>query len=141
MTKKWITRRTIMRIAFSSDEDRGLESAVAHHFGRCPYYVFVNREGNEVQSVETMANPFFQSHRPGQVPGYIHEQGADVMISGGMGRRAIAFFQELGVEAFTGASGTVSQTLSRYLAGELSEAAPCGDSVAHGEHGHRHHHD
>jgi predicted Fe-Mo cluster-binding NifX family protein len=55
------------------------------------------------------------------------------MITGGMGRRAIAFFDEYGIQAVTGASGTVRQTLQRYLGGSLSGAAPCRESVEHAE--------
>ena len=33
-----------MRIAVSADEDSGLDSAVSHHFGRCPYYVLADLE-------------------------------------------------------------------------------------------------
>jgi predicted Fe-Mo cluster-binding NifX family protein len=54
------------------------------------------------------------------------------MISGGMGGRAIEFFRNYKIGVSTGAAGTVRQTLERYLAGELNEAAPCAESVAHG---------
>ena len=81
-----------MRIAVSVDEDKGLESVVSHHFGRCPYYVLADVEDREIREVRTVANPFFQQHQPGQVPGFIHEQGADVIITGGMGRRAITLY-------------------------------------------------
>jgi hypothetical protein len=57
------------------------------------------------------------------------------MLTGGMGRRAIAFFQQYGVQAVTGASGTVRHALERYLGGELRGAEPCRESIehAHGE--------
>ncbi len=121
-----------MRVAISADDDRGLESVVSPHFGRCPYFVLVDLEGREVKEVRTIANPFYGNHRPGQVPGFIHEQGADVMLTGGMGGRAIAFFQQYGIEAVTGAYGTVRTALEQYLGGELQGAEPCAESVEHG---------
>lgn len=121
-----------MRIAISLQTNDGLESAVAGHFGRCPYFGLVDLEGNEVQAIEVVDNPYFSGHQPGQVPAFIKEQNADVMLSGGMGGRAIQFFQQYGIEAATGASGTVRTTLERYLGGELTGAAPCAESVAHG---------
>jgi len=121
-----------MRIAVSADNDRGLDSVVSPHFGRCPYFVLVDLEGREVKEVWTIANPFYGNHRPGQVPGFIHEQGADVMLTGGMGGRAIAFFRQYGVEAVTGAYGTVRTALEQYLEGQLQGAAPCAESVEHG---------
>ena len=121
-----------MRIAFSADDDNGLDSVISPHFGRCPYYVFVDVEGREVKSVTSSANPYYGQHSPGQVPAFINSRGADVMLTGGMGGRAVAFFEQFGIEAVTGASGTVRHALEAYLGGELSGAQPCSESVAHG---------
>lgn len=121
-----------MRIAVSADDDRGLDSVVSPHFGRCPYFVLVDMEGREVRRVQTVANPFYGNHQPGQVPRFIREQGADVMLTGGMGGRAIAFFRQYGVEAVTGAYGTVRTALEQYLGGQLQGAAPCAESIEHG---------
>ncbi len=59
----------------------------------------------------------------------------EVMVTGGMGRRAIGFFEQYGIEAVTGASGTVRYALERYLGGELRGVQPCRESIehAHGE--------
>jgi predicted Fe-Mo cluster-binding NifX family protein len=121
-----------MRIAVSVETNNELESVVAHHFGRCPFFALVDLEGRDVQAVKVVENPFFNGHQPGQVPGFIKEQNANVMLSGGMGGRAIEFFQQFGIETATGADGTVRQSLERYLGGELTGAAPCKESVEHG---------
>lgn len=128
-----------MRIAISLDTNDDLSSQVAHHFGRCPYFAIVDVDDCDIQSLRTVDNPFFAGHQPGQVPGFIKEQGADVMLSGGMGRRAIQFFEQYGIRTATGAEGTVKDTLDRYLAGELNESAPCKESEEHHQHGHHHH--
>lgn len=131
-----------MRIAVSADNAQGLESIAAHHFGRCPYYVFVDIDDHEVKNVETLRNPYYDNHRPGAVPQMIHEHGADVMLAGGMGRRAIALFQRFEIEAYTGASGTVRRAIEQYLGGTLEDARPCKEHTG-GDHaqGHEHHHD
>ena len=121
-----------MRIAVSVEINNELESVVAHHFGRCPYFAIVDLEDRDIKSVEVIDNPFYNGHQPGQVPGFINEQKANVMLSGGMGGRAIQFFQQFGIQAATGASGTVRQALESYLGGELTGAAPCKESVEHG---------
>jgi predicted Fe-Mo cluster-binding NifX family protein len=121
-----------MRIALSIENNNGLDSTVAHHFGRCPYFALVDVNGKEVEALNIVANPFFANHQPGQVPGFIHSHKADVMLSGGMGGRAIQFFRQYGIEAATGASGTVRSALEKYLGGDLSGAAPCKESVEHG---------
>ena len=130
-----------MRIAISAEEDKGLDSCVSHHFGRCPFFVLIDVEGEEVQQVKVIQNPFFTGHQPGMVPQFIHEQGADVMISGGMGRKAIGFFEQFGIKPSTGASGSARDTLEQYSIGEVTLAAPCREGMEHGHHkgGHHHH--
>lgn len=126
-----------MRILISASEDKGLDSQVDHHFGRCPYFVLVDLEGDDIRQVETVNNPHATDHRPGMVPEYIHSLGVEVTISGGMGQRAIGRFETLGIKPTTGASGTVRSTLEAYLRGELEGVAPCRKSVEHDDH---HHH-
>ncbi|RLF93974.1 dinitrogenase iron-molybdenum cofactor biosynthesis protein [Thermococci archaeon] len=116
-----------MKIAFATEEDKGIESILAYHFGRCPYYVFVDIENNEVKDVENKENPYYDRHEPGVVPQFIAREGASVIIAGGMGPRAIDWFKNLGVQPVTGISGKVKDILNEYLAGKLSGAAPCDD--------------
>jgi len=121
-----------MRIAVSADNKQGLDSVVSPHFGRCPHYILVDVEGNDVTGIQEVDSPFYGHHQPGQVPGFIHSLGADVMLAGGMGGRAIMFFQQYGIEGVTGAYGTVRQSVERYLGGQLKGAAPCKESQEHG---------
>jgi predicted Fe-Mo cluster-binding NifX family protein len=121
-----------MRIAVSADNKNGLESVISPHFGRCPYFVLVDLEGQEVTDVSEVDNPYYVGHQPGQVPAFVNSLGADVMLTGGMGGRAIMFFQQFGVEGVTGAYGTVRQSVERYLGGQLKGAAPCKESEEHG---------
>ena len=114
-----------MRIAVSTENDRGLASTVSAHFGRCPYFTFVDLDGEVVEQVRTIANPFYGNHQPGQVPAFIRDQRAQVMLSGGMGAGAISYFGEYGIEVATGASGTVQEAVEAYLRGELRADASC----------------
>ncbi len=121
-----------MRIAVSADNGQGLDSVVSPHFGRCPHFVLVDLEDHDVREVREVDNPYFGRHQPGQVPAFIDSLGADVMLTGGMGGRAIMFFQQYGIVGVTGAYGTVRQSVERYLGGELRGAAPCKESQEHG---------
>jgi predicted Fe-Mo cluster-binding NifX family protein len=126
----------MQRVVVSADDGSGLDSVVSPHFGRCPYFIMVDLDGCEVQQVTAVTNPYYRHHQPGQVPRFIRERGADVMITGGMGRRAIALFEQYAIEAVTGASGTVRRSLEQYLGGALQGAQPCRESVEHAhEHG------
>jgi predicted Fe-Mo cluster-binding NifX family protein len=121
-----------MKIAITAETDQGLASPVAQHFGHTPYFVLVELKDSSVQATEVIANPFAEAHEPGQIPAFVHEQGAEVMISGGMGGRAIQFFRDAGVQTATGANGSVGDALQAYLNGQLQGAAPCAESVSHG---------
>jgi predicted Fe-Mo cluster-binding NifX family protein len=121
-----------MKIAVTAENNNGLDSMVAEHFGHAPYFMLVDVENGEVSTVESAANPYAEAHQPGQIPAFIKQLNANVILSGGMGGRAIQFFEELGIKAATGANGTVCQALENYLGGKLKEAAPCDESVAHG---------
>lgn len=124
-----------MRIAVSTEDKNGLDSSISHHFGRCPCYVLVDLEGVSIAEVESIDNPYFQQHKPGKVPEFIKEHGVDLMLSGGMGRRAMDYFEQFGIKVATGAVGNVRITLELYLDGKLQDAAPCRQSI---EHSHRH---
>jgi predicted Fe-Mo cluster-binding NifX family protein len=121
-----------MRIAVSADNKNGLESVVSPHFGRCPHFVLVDLEDHDIRDIQAVDNPYYARHQPGQVPAFINGLGANVMLTGGMGGRAILFFQQFGIEGVTGAHGTVRQSVERYLGGQLKGAAPCKESEEHG---------
>ena len=130
-----------MKIAFSAAANEGLTSPISPHFGRCPYYVFVELDAdNQITDVSGIANGQANQHAPGQMPAYIKELGVNVMISGGMGSRAVDFFHQYDIQVATGASGTVQESLKNYLDGNLYGDEPCTESVAHEKEG-RHHHD
>ena len=120
-----------MRIAVSADSKDGLDSAVSPHFGRCAAFVLVDVEGDQVTTVTSIDNPYFHGHQPGQVPQFISEQGVHVMLTGGMGGRAVQFFDQANVEAVTGASGTVGDSIDSYLSGALTGSAPCAHDDGH----------
>ncbi|MCD6290530.1 MAG: NifB/NifX family molybdenum-iron cluster-binding protein [Anaerolineae bacterium] len=118
-----------MRIAVSADGPEGLDAVVSPHFGRCPYYILVDVEGGKVTSVQAVENPYFEEHAPGLVPEFIRQQGAAVMLTGGMGYRAMAFFEQFGIEPVTGAGGTVRRAITQYLEGQLAGAKPCQEDA------------
>ena len=120
-----------MKVALATDDDRGLEAVLSHHFGRCPYYVLVDIQDNKIKEVSSVKNPAYDSHgQPGEVPSFINSLGAHVIISGGMGPKAIGFFAEFGIEAITGVSGMVKSVIEAYIGGQIDGARPCSDTEA-----------
>ena len=115
-----------LRVAVASEGGEGLEARVSGHFGRCSHYTFVKLAKGVVEEVSAKENPHALSHRPGVLPGWLSEQGVDLVVSGGMGRRAIALFEERGVQVRTGARGAVGEAIAQ-LNQEASPPEPCAD--------------
>ena len=62
---------------------------------------------------ETLVPP---PHEPGVLPSWLHQLGADVIIAGGMGQRAVGLFDEKGIKVITGAPELDPEALvSNYL--------------------------
>ena len=113
------------RIALACDDNQGLNGQISQHFGRCPYYLLVDIEGDEIKKTDIVSNPYFDNHLPGMVPKFISEKRVSVMIAGGMGPRAIDMFTNLGIGVATGAMGNAGNVLKAYLRGEISGVEPC----------------
>jgi len=113
------------KIALACEDNKGLNGQISQHFGRCPSYLIVDVEGNEIKKSDIISNPYYENHIPGMVPKFISEQGTNVMIAGGMGPRAIDMFSNFGIEVVTGAIGNVGNVLKAYLQGEISGVEPC----------------
>jgi len=112
-------------IALASEDERMLDGELAAHFGRCPHYTLASVDGTTVKEVKAVTNPHFGNHQPGVMPEFIRSIGANVIIAGGMGPRAIDLFGEMGIEVVTGYAGRVGDILGAYLDGKISGSAPC----------------
>ncbi len=126
-----------MKIAVTAESDQGLGSPVSYHFGRCPYYIFVNVEDSKLTDSVAVPNISAANHSPGELPVFIRRNGVGVLLTSGMGSQAVDFFTQYGIEVVTGAQGTVQQAIEQYLSGQLRGYSPCPQSQEHG-HGHNH---
>ncbi|HGE71051.1 TPA: dinitrogenase iron-molybdenum cofactor [Candidatus Poribacteria bacterium] len=100
-----------MRVAISTDGN-----FVAEHFGRCPSYTIIDIDDNKIVETRVVNNP---GHMPGAIPQMMNQLGVDVMIAGGMGPRAINFFQEYGIQTIVGIQGDIDDVIEKLLSGEL----------------------
>lgn len=93
------------------------------HFGHCEQFALVDvGEGGEMHT--TLADP--PMHEPGVLPAWLHEQGAQVVIAGGMGQRAMQLFDQHGIKVVVGApADTPDEVVAAYLAGNL----PSGGNI------------
>lgn len=80
------------------------------HFGHCQDFALVEVEGNQIINKQVLEPP---PHEPGVLPQWLHELGADIIIAGGMGQRAISLFNQSGIKVVTGAPVLDPETLVR----------------------------
>lgn len=107
------------------------------HFGGSTHFamVEVSRDTKTVLRSETLPAP---EHQPGLFPRWLRDQGAQVIIAGGIGQRALALFAQSGIQVVSGQPGmTVAALAAAYLAGELNQPPnACAHHHEHDRHGH-----
>ena len=126
-----------MKVCIPTVGDKGLDDIVGEHFGRVPTYTIVNLDTDEVKVV-----PNISHHMGGQgnPPEIMVREGVNAMICHGLGRRAIAMFEEFGIDVYIGASGTVKDAVEAFKQGTLQKASE-GDACEQHAFRDRHHYD
>lgn len=107
-----------MKIAVATDNNE-----VTKHFGHCATYNMYTVEDNKIVKEEIVANP---GHKPGFLPKFLGGLDTKVIISGGMGGKAVDLFNGQGIEVVIGASGPSKNAVQDFLDGKLASAgSPC----------------
>ncbi len=91
-------------------------NSISEHFGLCEKFVFFTTDGKKITKTENIPNP---GHRPCELPNYIKEAGATVIISGAMGTTAAANCENIGVDVIVGAAGDIKAAVQSFLTGNL----------------------
>ncbi|MBK5190809.1 MAG: iron-sulfur cluster assembly scaffold protein [Methanosarcinales archaeon] len=119
-----------MKLCIPTLGNGGLDDLVSEHFGRAPTFTVVDMANSGVKVVENTGEHF---GGVGNTPELVAGAGAEIMLCSGLGPRAISMFEQLGIEVYVGASGTVQDAINAFQAGELLEAS---DANACKEHRH-----
>lgn len=110
-----------MKIAVSALSP-DIDDAVDPRFGRCPYFLIVDSESMEFESVE---NPYLDA--PGgagiQSGQLVASKGAQTVLTGNCGPNAYQTLTAAGVEVVTGVSGTIRAAVKAYASGSGSQKA------------------
>jgi predicted Fe-Mo cluster-binding NifX family protein len=96
------------------------------HFGHCEKFALVDVDPSSREPTAT-THVVPPPHEPGVLPRWLHEQGVDVIIAGGMGQRAQQLFSQNGIKVVVGARcRPVEDTVADYLSGTLETSGnPC----------------
>lgn len=100
---------------------------LCQHFGHCEVFTFIDVDENKKEFMDRkeITPP---EHVPGIIPPWVAEQGATVVLAGGMGGRAQGLFEEQGIKVIVGCPAEVPEKLVLdYLNGTLVTGANACD--------------
>lgn len=107
------------RIAIASS-GKDLESPVDPRFGRCPYFVILEEEGDGFEVMENTAGQAFQGAGISAAQ-MIAEKGVTAVIAGNFGPKALWVLGQAGVKLYGFSGGAVEEAREAYRKGELTE--------------------
>lgn len=100
-----------MRIAVASEGNN-----VSGHFGHCAGFTMFDVEDNKIVNKEYIQSP---GHKPGFLPVFLNEKGANVIIAGGMGEHAQELFAQNNIQVVVGAVGSIEENVDQFIKGAL----------------------
>ena len=129
----------IMKIVIPTENEK-----LCSHFGHCESFTFVdvNPETKEILNIETKVP---EEGISCQSASWISEQGANIVLAGGMGGRPLGILSQNGVTVVSGCPELpIEELVRQYLDSSLTTGEnSCGGEHSHcggHEHGHGHHH-
>jgi len=94
------------------------EGKLSAHFGHCNQFAFVETESGKIKKIEMRTPP---PHEPGVLPNWLKEQGATVIIAGGIGAHAQQILRDNGIEVVVGVPADSPEFLAnQYLSNRLT---------------------
>ena len=99
------------------------EGKLCMHFGHCETFALVDVDlvQRKILGRQDLVPP---PHEPGVLPRWLAEQGAEMILAGGMGQRAQGLFTEQNIQVTVGLPAETPETLiGHYLAGTLQAGA------------------
>ena len=109
-----------MRIAIPITDGK-----LSAHFGHCQQFavIDVDTDSKNIKNQELLLPP---AHEPGALPKWLAGLQVELIIAGGMGRRAQQLFAENNINVLVGAPDKEPQeVVSQYLTGQLQ----CGQNI------------
>ncbi|MGD9874201.1 MAG: iron-sulfur cluster carrier protein MrpORP [Kiritimatiellia bacterium] len=111
-------KENIMKIAIPLADGK-----LCAHFGHCEQFAMVDADvgAKKIRSTTHLKPP---AHEPGVLPRWLHEQGANAIIAGGMGQRAQSLFEANGIMVVVGAPADTPENLvAAFMEGTLKTGA------------------
>ncbi|MBW6470437.1 MAG: NifB/NifX family molybdenum-iron cluster-binding protein [Methanosarcinaceae archaeon] len=109
-----------MRVCIPSFSPGGLDAPVSEHFGHCEVFTVADIEDDKIVAAWPLSNEQEGGHNCAIPVQRIIDEGVDCMIVGGIGRGPLMGFNQLKIDVYSGATGTIEDTLNEFIKGLLS---------------------
>lgn len=102
-----------------------VQGKLSLHFGHCEKFTIldVNMETKTVDNQVALDPPM---HEPGVLPRWLAQQGADIIIAGGMGSRAQNLFASQNIKVIVGAPADTPENIIKMF---LEDKLVCGTNA------------
>ena len=111
-----------MKIAVTS-KGTDLDSEIDERFGRAAYILIVDPDSMKVEVLDNSENNNVAQGAGIQAASMVSGKGAQALLTGFCGPKAMTAFSGVGIEVFTGQAGTVRQAVEAYKQGNLQPSA------------------
>jgi len=108
-----------MKIGITSTGEN-LDADVDQRFGRCKYFLIVDADSMEFE-VLSNENAMASGGAWIQTTQTIANKVVEAVLTGNVGPNAFQTLSAAGIKVFTGASGTIKESVEKYKKGELKE--------------------
>ncbi|MFH1750361.1 MAG: NifB/NifX family molybdenum-iron cluster-binding protein [Candidatus Micrarchaeota archaeon] len=98
---------------------KGLNDAVAKHFGTCQTYTFLDKKGNVKKIIDNTSEHMGGADLP---PDLLKKQGASILLCEGIGPRALDLCKKLGIRVYVHRTGTVREMFGSWKAKKARKA-------------------
>jgi predicted Fe-Mo cluster-binding NifX family protein len=109
----------LVKIVIPTEDDSG--KSLSAHFGRAPYFAWYIVEDNQIKENGVVRNTSDHFGGIGAPPEKINSLGGDVVISYGMGMKAIQMFQSLNIAVLKSVSMDSKENIHAFIKGEMEE--------------------
>lgn len=120
----------IVKIVIPAENETG--KTLSAHFGRAPYFAWYVIEDDQIKETGVAKNTSDHFGGVGAPPEAIKSLGGEVVISSGMGMKAIQMFQALGIAVLKGVSMDSMENVKAFIKGGMEELTEgCLEGHAH----------
>ncbi len=116
-----------MKVAFPTNDEKGLNSVVAENYSKCKYFLFAEVDGNKIKALESMPNavPDGAKGVKGAIAFVLAGRGVQAAIVNKIPEKERLALVGNNIRIFLGATGTAGDAIKQYSDGKLTESSDC----------------